>query len=61
MLPKYRRPTTPGEILKHELLKSLNIAQKQLADALGVTRTHINEIILEKRSIIPDTAFRKGV
>ena len=58
MLPKYRRPTAPGEILKHEFLKPLNITQKQLADALGVTRVRINEIILGKRSITPDTAFR---
>lgn len=31
---------------------------QQLADAIGVTRVRINEIILGKRSVTPDTAFR---
>jgi addiction module HigA family antidote len=32
--------------------------QRQLAEALGITRVRINEIILGKRSITADTAFR---
>jgi addiction module HigA family antidote len=58
MLPKNRRPTPPGEILKYEFLQSLGMSQKQLADALGITRVRINEIILGKRAITSDTAFR---
>jgi addiction module HigA family antidote len=58
MLPKNRRPTPPGEILKHEFLKPLGMSQRELADALGITRVRINEIILGKRAITPDTAFR---
>ncbi len=58
MLPKNRRPTPPGEILKYEFLEPLKMTQKGLADAIGVTRVRINEIILGKRSITPDTAFR---
>ena len=58
MLPKNRRPTNPGEILKYEFLEPLKLTQKQIADAIGVTRVRINEIILGKRSITPDTAFR---
>jgi addiction module HigA family antidote len=58
MLPKNRRPTTPGEILRYEFLEPLGMSQQQLADAIGVTRVRINEIILSKRSITPDTAFR---
>jgi antitoxin HigA-1 len=57
-LPKNRRPTTPGEILKHEFLLPFGITQQQLADAIGVTRVRINEIILGKRSLTTDTAFR---
>lgn len=60
MLPKNRRPTTPGEILKHEFLIPLGMSQKQLADAIGITRVRINEVILGKRAITPDTAFRLG-
>ena len=58
MLPTHRRPTAPGEILKSEFLEPLNMTQQQLADAIGVTRVRINEIITGKRSITPDTAFR---
>lgn len=58
MLPKNRRPTTPGEILKHEFMEPLGLTQQQLADALRITRVRISEIIRGKRSITPDTAFR---
>jgi addiction module HigA family antidote len=58
MLPKHRKPTLPGEILKYEFLESLNMTQQQLADALGITRVRVNEIITGKRSITTDTAFR---
>ena len=30
----------------------------QLARAIGISRVRVNEIILGKRSITPDTAFR---
>ena len=58
MLPKNRRPVHPGEIIREEYLEPLNMTQQQLADAIGVTRVRINEIVLGKRSITPDTAFR---
>ncbi len=58
MLPKNRRPTHPGEIIRHEFLEPLNMTQQQLANAIGVTRVRINELVLGKRSITPDTAFR---
>ncbi len=58
MLPKNRRPIHPGEIIKYEYLEPLNMTQQQLADGIGVTRVRINEIILGKRSMTPDTAFR---
>ena len=58
MLPKSRQPIHPGEILRYEYLEELNMTQQQLADAIDITRVRINEIILGKRSITPDTAFR---
>ena len=58
MIPKNGRPTHPGEIIKYEYLEPLNMTQQQLANAIGVTRVRINEIILGKRSVTPDTAFR---
>lgn len=58
MLPRYRRPTHPGEVIRYEFLEPLHMTQQELAAAVGVTRVRINEIILGKRSITPDTAFR---
>ncbi len=58
MLPKKRQPTHPGEIIRYEFLEPLNMTQQQLADAINVTRVRVNKLVLGKRSITPDTAFR---
>jgi len=58
MIPRNRRPTAPGEILRHEFLEPLDLSQKDLAEALGITRVRLSEIIRGKRAITPDTAFR---
>lgn len=58
MLPKNRRPTHPGEIIRFEFLEPLNMTQQELAEALGVARTRLTEIILGKRALTPDVAFR---
>jgi antitoxin HigA-1 len=58
MLPRKRRPTLPGEILRYEFLEPLGLTQKELAEALGVTRVRLSEILRGKRAITPDTAFR---
>ena len=58
MLPRKRRPTPPGEILRHEFLEPLGITQKALAEALGITRVRVSEIIRGRRAVTPDTAFR---
>ena len=60
MIPKDRKPTHPGEIIRYEYLEPYKMTQQQLADAIGVTRVRINEIILGKRSVTLDTAFRLG-
>lgn len=58
MLPRNRRPTPPGEILRYEFLEPLGLTQKKLSVALGITRVRLSEIIHGKRAITPDTAFR---
>ena len=50
MLPKNRRPTHPGEIIRFEFLEPLNMTQQELAETLGVARTSLNEIILGKKA-----------
>jgi antitoxin HigA-1 len=58
MLPRNRRPTPPGEILRYEFLEPLGLSQKELAEALGITRVRLSEILRGKRAVTPDTAFR---
>lgn len=52
-----RRPTAPGEILREEFLAAHNIKQHDLADAMGVSRFRINEVINGKRAITAETAL----
>jgi addiction module HigA family antidote len=58
MLPRNRRPTPPGEILRYEFLEPLGLSQKELAEALGITRVRLSEILRGRRAVTPDTAFR---
>jgi len=53
-----RKPFTPGEILLEEFMEPNDLTQSELAGRIGVARRRINEIILGKRSITPDTAVR---
>jgi len=56
---KKRLPNVhPGEVLLEEFLKPLGISQNRLARELKVPPRRVNEIILGKRAITPDTALR---
>ena len=48
----------PGEVLLEEFLEPLEISQNRLAKEIGVPPRRINEIVLGKRSVTPDTAIR---
>jgi addiction module HigA family antidote len=48
----------PGEILREEFLSPLGMPAHQLAMALRVPATRINDIVNEKRGITADTALR---
>ena len=51
-------PIHPGEILREEFLGPLGMSAHQLALALRVPATRINDIINERRGITADTALR---
>lgn len=51
-------PIHPGEVLLEEFLKPMSISQMRLAQDLNVPYGRINDIVLGKRSISPDTALR---
>lgn len=50
--------TTPGDVLKTNVLARLNVTQEQLAEALGVSRFSVNQILNSRRSVTPEMAVR---
>ena len=58
MKKKELPPIHPGEILLEEFLEPMGISQYRLARDINVPPRRINEIVLGKRSITPDTALR---
>ena len=59
-MPKKLPPIHPGEILREEFLKPLNMSVNQLAKALAVDAARLNEIVRERRGITADSALRLG-
>lgn len=57
-VPTHRPPTHPGEMLREELLKPLGLTQVELARRIGVSHSRVNELVLAKRAMTPDTALR---
>ncbi len=56
---KKRLPNVhPGEVLLEEFLRRLGISQNRLARDLKVPPRRVNEIVLGKRAVTPDTALR---
>ena len=51
-------PIHPGEILFEEFLKPMGLSQNKIALDIRVPPRRINEIVLGKRRITPDTALR---
>lgn len=51
----------PGEILDEEFLKPMGISQSRLARDIDVPHRRVNEIVLGKRGITPDTAMRLAI
>jgi addiction module HigA family antidote len=51
-------PIHPGRILREEFLSPLGMSANELALALRVPATRINDIVNEKRGITADTALR---
>ena len=51
-------PAHPGEVLREDFLKPLQLSQYAVAKAMGVPQIRISEIVNGKRAITPDTALR---
>jgi addiction module HigA family antidote len=58
MIKNGMRPVHPGEVLREDFLKPLGMSANALAKALHVPASRINDIVLERRGITPDSAMR---
>lgn len=52
------RPVHPGEILRDDYLAPLGMTPHALSKALHVPPARVNDIVLERRGVTPDTALR---
>ena len=53
-----KNPPHPGGFVLRECIEPLGVSITQAADALGVTRTTLSELVNEKRGISPEMAVR---
>ena len=48
----------PGETIREDVLEPLGMSVNQLAKALGITATRLNDVARGRRGITADTALR---
>ncbi len=52
------RPTHPGEMLREDFLPEFGLTTSTFAEAIGVSRQSVNELLRERRAVSPDMALR---
>ena len=57
MIPKYRKPSHPGEILLEEFLGPMSLSQVELAHRMGVPVQRVNTLVNGKRDVTAETAI----
>jgi antitoxin HigA-1 len=55
-----RCPTHPGALLREDILPALRMTKSQVADALGISRQHLYDILSEKKPVSATIAVRLG-
>ncbi len=55
-----RKTTHPGEMLREDFLADYNLTVSGLAEAIGVSRQSVNELLRERRAVSPEMALRLG-
>jgi addiction module HigA family antidote len=53
-----RRPTHPGEMLREDFLPDYELTVAGLAEAAGVSRQSVNELLRGRRALSPEMAIR---
>ena len=57
-VPRHRKPTHPGEMLREDFLTPMGLSQQDLALGIRVPYQRINELVNGRRGITPSTALR---
>jgi addiction module HigA family antidote len=53
-----RRPTHPGEMLREDFLPDYGLTVARLAEAAGVSRQSVNELLNGRRAVSPEMSLR---
>ncbi len=56
--PMKRRPAHPGEMLREDFMPDYDLTVAGLAEAVGVSRQSINELLRSRRAVSPEMALR---
>lgn len=51
-------PPSPGDVLRKRVLRDMDIKQDRLAEALGVSRFTVNQVLNGRRGVSPEMALR---
>jgi addiction module HigA family antidote len=52
------RPTHPGAMLREDFLPDYGLTVTSFAQAIGVSRQTVNELLRERRAVSPEMALR---
>ena len=55
-----RCPTHPGELLRDTVVPAVDLTKIEIADALGISRTHLDNILKERAGVSPTIAVKLG-
>ena len=54
------KPVHPGEVLREDVLPALSMSKTAVADALGISRQTLYDILNEKQPVTAEMAVRFG-
>ena len=55
-----RCPTHPGALLREDILPALKLSKTAVAEALGISRQHLYDILRERKPVSAEVAVRLG-
>jgi antitoxin HigA-1 len=55
-----RCPTHPGELLRDTVLPAVDHTKIEIADSLGISRTHLDNLLKERAGVSPTIAVKLG-